>query len=171
MIDSLCMNYMNLPPTSSVFIPADAPHAYLKGDIIECMARSNNVLNTGFCPRADRDNVDIFAQTLTFNPHSPEECILKAKPFDRGGKNSTLYAPPFSEFNMFRTALSMGESEKIAALSGPTMFVTTKGSGKLRAGGKEFPLSEGYVFFVGQSQAMEFVGETEGLEVYAAFVE
>lgn len=165
------MNYLNLPPTSSVYIPADAPHAYLKGDIIECMARSNNVLNTGFCPRADRDSVDIFTQTLTFNPHTPEDCILPAKPFDRAGKNTTLYAPPLSEFSMLRTALSMGESEKIGALGGPTMFVVTKGTGKLRAAGKESPLSEGYVFFVAQGQAMEFVGETDGLEVYSAFVE
>lgn len=43
----ITMNYLVLQPGESIYIPADGIHAYLAGDIIECMARSNNVLNTG----------------------------------------------------------------------------------------------------------------------------
>ena len=50
------MNYLVLDKGDSIYIPADGIHAYLSGDIIECMARSNNVLNTGFCPTADRNS-------------------------------------------------------------------------------------------------------------------
>lgn len=43
----ITMNYLTLDTGDSIYIPADGIHAYLSGDIIECMARSNNVLNTG----------------------------------------------------------------------------------------------------------------------------
>ncbi|KAK3215384.1 hypothetical protein GRF29_19g3097220 [Pseudopithomyces chartarum] len=79
----ITMNYLQLKKGDSIYIPADGIHAYLSGDIIECMARSNNVLNTGFCPRADRDSVDLFTSCLTFTPHSGEECMLRDRPFDR----------------------------------------------------------------------------------------
>lgn len=167
---SLTMNYMNVPPTTSIYIPADAPHAYLKGDIIECMARSNNVLNTGFCPRADRDSVDVFTETLTFTPHSPDECILPARPFDRASDKTTLYAPPLSEFSMLRTKLGKGEKETIGKLGGPSMFICTSGSGTLKAAGKEAKVSEGYIFFVAHDEEMVFESD-QGLETYLAFVE
>jgi mannose-6-phosphate isomerase len=41
------MNFLTLNPGEAIYIPADGIHAYLSGDIIECMARSNNVLNSG----------------------------------------------------------------------------------------------------------------------------
>ena len=166
------MNYLDLPPHSSIYIPADAPHAYLKGDIIECMARSDNVLNTGFCPRPDRDSIDIFAEGLTFEPHSAEEAMLHPRPFDRASGNgkTQIYAPPLSEFSVLRTALGAGEKETIAKLGGPSQFICTSGSGTLKAAGREFKLSEGYIFFVGQGQEMQFVSDS-GLDIYTAFVE
>ena len=38
----ICMNYMKLQPGQGLYIPADGIHAYLSGDIIECMARSKS---------------------------------------------------------------------------------------------------------------------------------
>lgn len=43
----ITMNYLVLEPGECISIPADGIHAYLSGDIIECMARSNNVSDTG----------------------------------------------------------------------------------------------------------------------------
>jgi len=108
----LCMNFMVLSPGEAIYIPADGIHAYLSGDIVECMARSNNVLNTGFCPRADRDSVELFANTMTFKPHNPKEALLPAKPSDKGKHGKTVaFAPPMSEFSMFVTYLDEGETE------------------------------------------------------------
>ena len=64
----ITMNYLVLQPGEGLYIPADGIHAYLAGDIVECMARSNNVLSTGFCPKAERDSVDLFWSSLTFAP-------------------------------------------------------------------------------------------------------
>jgi len=73
------MNYLKLNAGESISIPADGIHAYLSGDIVECMGRSNNVLNMGFCPKAQRDNVDTFVDVLTFQPHNPEIAYLMRK--------------------------------------------------------------------------------------------
>jgi mannose-6-phosphate isomerase len=59
---------------------------------VECMARSNNVLNTGFCPRADRDSIELFTSALTFSPHSSEDAILIATNSDKELKGAQRYS-------------------------------------------------------------------------------
>ena len=71
------MNYLPLQKGDAIYVPADGIHAYLSGDIVECMARSDNVLNTGFCPRADRDSIDLFTAALMFSLKSAGDAILK----------------------------------------------------------------------------------------------
>lgn len=167
----ITMNYLKLKKGDSIYIPADGIHAYLSGDIIECMARSNNVLNTGFCPRADRNSIDMFTSCLTFTPHSPEECMLKPKTFDRSRSGKTqIYAPPLSEFNVLSTELKEGEQETIGAINGPSIFIVTSGEGSFRADGKEHDLKEGYIFFIGHGVDVEYKA-AKGLQVYTAYVE
>ena len=165
------MNYMKLKAGDSIYIPADGIHAYLSGDIIECMARSNNVLNTGFCPRADRDSIDMFCSVLTFSPHDPKEAILKPQKFDRSKNGKTkLYAPPLNEFSMLSTEVRAGDKETLGQLGGPSIFIVTKGNGTLKADGKEHKLEKGYIFFVAQGVEQEFVAEHD-LQIFTAFVE
>ncbi|KAF1989063.1 mannose-6-phosphate isomeras-like protein [Aulographum hederae CBS 113979] len=165
------MNYMQLKPGDSLYIPADSMHAYLSGDIIECMARSNNVLNTGFCPRAERNAVEMFTSCLTFTPHDALESLLPPESFSKSKKGKTkVYAPPMSEFDMAFLQLGKDEEESWEAIGGPSIFVCTKGSGMLKAQGKEFDVKEGYVFFVGHGVQMDWSSEGE-LEVFNAFVE
>ena len=166
----LTMNYLRLKPGQCIYIPADGIHAYLAGDIIECMARSNNVLNSGFCPQADRD-VELFMSCLTFTPHKAEECIVESQAFDRSKEGKTkIYAPPLSEFNMLATQLGEGEHEMIGKIDGPSVMIVTKGSGKMKAEGKEFELGEGSIFFIGHNEEVEFEAKS-GLQMFTAFVE
>ncbi|EXJ54930.1 mannose-6-phosphate isomerase [Cladophialophora psammophila CBS 110553] len=97
----VCMNFLVLEAGSAIYIPANGIHAYLSGDIVECMARSNNVINTGFCPRADRDSVDLFANSLTFQQHDRSEPILHRQTSGKSQNGKTdKFKPPMSEFNM-----------------------------------------------------------------------
>ena len=135
------------------------------------MARSDNVLNTGFCPRADRDSVDLFTAALTYSPRNAEEARLKPKSSDKGLKGHTdVLAPPMSEFDMLVTNLKAGETEKIKALQGPSIMVVTGGDGIMRAEGKEHEVKEGFVFFIGYNTEIEFVAAS-GLETHIAFAE
>lgn len=135
------------------------------------MARSDNVLNTGFCPRADRDSIELFTAALTFSPKSPSEAILKPKPSSKGSQNHTqILAPPLSEFNMLVTSLKKGEKEVIEGLKGPAIMIVTAGKGTVKGDGGEHEVKEGYVFFVGYDTQLELITE-EGLETHIAFAE
>jgi mannose-6-phosphate isomerase len=55
---------MQLKPGEAIFLAANEPHAYLYGDIVECMACSNNVVRAGLTPKL-RD-VDTLVEMLTY---------------------------------------------------------------------------------------------------------
>ncbi|KAI1260356.1 RmlC-like cupin domain-containing protein [Xylariaceae sp. FL1019] len=166
----LFMNYFVFEAGDAIYIPADGIHAYLSGDIVECMARSNNVLNVGFCPSADRNNVDMFANTLTFKSHSEKDVVLPSEKAQRGKKGKTvIYRPPMSEFNMLKTDLAAGESEELASGEGPGVMIVTKGKGSMKADGKEFGLKAGYIFFVGPGAEVSCKSD-EALQVHMAVI-
>ncbi|KAH0079405.1 mannose-6-phosphate isomerase, partial [Aureobasidium melanogenum] len=165
------MNFLVLQPGEGIYIPADGIHAYLAGDIIECMARSNNVLNTGFCPQAERNSADLFTSTLTFKPHDPEACMLRGESYSRSKNGKTqVYKPPMSEFNMLVSRLSKGEKETLGAVNGPSILLVTEGKGKLTANGKSYDASEGNVFFIAQGTELD-VDAADGLFLHTAYCE
>ncbi|KAJ5090636.1 hypothetical protein N7532_009320 [Penicillium argentinense] len=172
LVAALLMNYLTLGPGDSVFVPADSIHAYLEGDIVECMARSDNVINTGFCPAADRDSVELFGRALSFVPHDAQGALLPRKKSEKGMNGKTdVYAPPISEFAVLCTSLGAGEKETHKAILGPSLMVVTKGCGVMQVPGDQtVQLKEGFVFFVGQGVALDFQTE-KGLAVYRAYAE
>ncbi|CAG7930300.1 unnamed protein product [Penicillium olsonii] len=172
LVAALLMNYLTLGPGDSVFVPADSIHAYLEGDIVECMARSDNVINTGFCPAADRDSVELFGEALSFTPHKADDALLPRRKSDKGMKGKTdVYAPPISEFAVLCTTLGAGETETHKAILGPSLMVITKGSGQMKIPGNQtIELSEGWVFFVGQGVALDFATD-KGIAIYRAYAE
>ncbi|KXX80188.1 Mannose-6-phosphate isomerase [Madurella mycetomatis] len=165
-----CMNFMTLEPGEALFIPADGIHAYLSGDIVECMARSNNVLNSGFCPPGDRNNIDMFTNTLTFKAHSVEDVLLRDGKTAKSKTGKTrVYAPPMSEFDMLKADLKPGEKEEVEESDGPGVIIVTRGAGKMEADGKVFELGEGAIYFVAPGVRVKW--ETEkGMEVHMAVV-
>ncbi|KAK1984731.1 mannose-6-phosphate isomerase [Colletotrichum cereale] len=144
------MNFLTLDAGDALYIPADGIHAYLSGDIVECMARSNNVLNTGFCPPGDRANVDLFTNTLTFKAHSEADVLLPAEPSPRGARGRTVvYPPPLSEFDMLKTDLDADHAtEVIRPGEGPAVAIVTDGEGVLEADGNTFDVKAGYIWFI-----------------------
>lgn len=171
LIALLLMNFLVLSAGDAIFVPTDGIHAYLSGDIVECMARSNNVINTGFCPRADRDSVELFTRSLTFSPHSADEALLPAKSSKRGRHGRTKeYVPPMSEFNMLVTQLDEKQQEIVDAVQGPSIMIVTSGSGLMKVEGKTHDLKEGYVFFVGQGVSVELESK-KGMVTYRAYAE
>ncbi|KAJ5758822.1 hypothetical protein N7520_005978 [Penicillium odoratum] len=172
LVAAILMNYMTLGPGDSVFVPADSIHAYLEGDIVECMARSDNVINTGFCPATKRDSVDLFGQALTFVPHNSTDALLPRQKSDKGMNGKTdVYAPPISEFSMLCTCLCGGEKETHKAILGPSLMIVTKGCGSMKIPGDQtIEMKEGYVYFVGQGVALDFSTE-KGIAFYRAYAE
>ncbi|XXH01026.1 hypothetical protein Hte_007377 [Hypoxylon texense] len=166
----LCMNFLVFEAGDAVWIPADGIHAYLAGDIVECMARSNNVLNTGFCPPGDRNSADTFADTLTFKAHSRDDVYLPSQKSDKSKNGKTVvYRPPISEFDMLKTDLGAGESEELTASDGPGVMIVTSGSGSMHADGKDFELKEGFIFFIAPGVSVKWESRN-GLQIHMAVV-
>ena len=47
----LFLNYLLIAPGESFFMAANEPHAYVAGEILECMACSDNVVRAGLTPK------------------------------------------------------------------------------------------------------------------------
>jgi mannose-6-phosphate isomerase len=138
---------------------------------VECMARSDNVINSGFCPRADRDSPELFTKALTFSPASPREAILLPKSSDKSvNGNTRLLAPPMSEFSMLITSLGPKDKETIKAIEGPSVALVTGGSGTLKGGDEVKEVKEGYVFFIGAGTELSLTSD-KGLELHIAYCE
>jgi mannose-6-phosphate isomerase len=169
----ICMNFMTLTRGESIHIPADDVHAYLHGECVECMATSDNVVNTGFAPPEDRDP-DLFCESANWISKSPGDWVIRPDRSTKGKlKHTRVYAPPhLSEFNMLMTRLRNGAAEDLAGINGPTIMFVTNGQGMLKSKDQSLVLKEGYVFFVEPNTPFEVKAE-EGtdMELHMAYCE
>ncbi|KAK5116970.1 Mannose-6-phosphate isomerase [Meristemomyces frigidus] len=169
------LNYVQLSPGEAMFLKADDIHAYLSGDIIECMAASDNVVRAGFTPKFK--DVKNLTSMLTYNyaPISEQKmsptdyhfCKLNTEAY-KSSSAATLYDPPIEEFSVVRAALnSSGSKVTFEAINGPSIVICTQGSGKIIVGPKTEDLAAGFVYFVGATA--ELVIESSGSEELVAF--
>ena len=98
------LNCFSAPPFSSLYLPANEPHAYLSGDIVECMACSDNVVRAGLTPKF-RD-VDNLVSMLTYEARTV--AYTREQP---RGENVVEYVPPIPEFT-----LSVGRAKQAATV-------------------------------------------------------
>ena len=86
------MCYRVLQPGQAVFLGANEPHAYLKGDCVEIMAESDNVIRAGLTPKL-RD-VHTLIDMLTYStPSAPfhPASVLEGHKY---GQHSVRFFPP-----------------------------------------------------------------------------
>ncbi|KAK0618851.1 mannose-6-phosphate isomerase [Immersiella caudata] len=162
------LNFVTLEPGEALFLRADDIHAYVSGDIIECMASSDNVVRAGFTPKFK--DVDTLVSMLTYNYAPIDE--QKMDPADypyvtlnraaySSGSSALLYDPPIEEFSVVRAVLrGDGAKATFDPLDGPSIMICTAGKGKISVGPTVQEIKEGYVYFVGATA--ECVLESEG---------
>ncbi|KAI0250502.1 mannose-6-phosphate isomerase [Lactifluus subvellereus] len=164
------LNYVNLSPGEAIFLGAGEPHAYISGDIIECMANSDNVIRAGLTPKL-RDIPNLIG-TLTYTAAPASRHVVKPLPFS-ATSSSTLYDPPISEFSVVSMALTPGQTETHRPIAGPSIAIVTRGNGKLRWGNDSLDVAQGEVIFIGADTAIDLfaTSDEKRLEIYRAFVE
>ncbi|EME87974.1 uncharacterized protein MYCFIDRAFT_48216 [Pseudocercospora fijiensis CIRAD86] len=172
---SFFLNYVKLEVGEAMFLKADDIHAYLSGDIIECMASSDNVVRAGFTPKFK--DVDTLTTMLTYSYAPISE--QKMSPVDyayvklnttaySSNSSSTLYDPPIEEFSVVKTDINAERGKAtFEAVGGPSIVICTKGVGKISVGPKTEEIKEGYVYFVGATA--ELVLESTGSEPLVTF--
>lgn len=179
------LNFIKLEPGEAMFLKADDIHAYVSGDIIECMASSDNVVRAGFTPKFK--DVDTLTQMLTYSYAPIEEQKLRPVDYPYTTLNATayssasesmLYDPPIEEFSVVKTDLKRtGAKATFDPVVGPSILICTKGKGTITVGHKTEEVQEGFVFFVGADAECIIVnsgsgeGEDDVFTTYKAFCE
>ncbi|KAK6199886.1 hypothetical protein LQW54_009796 [Pestalotiopsis sp. IQ-011] len=164
------LNYVQMQPGEAMFLKADDIHAYVSGDIIECMAASDNVVRAGFTPKFK--DVQTLIDLLTYDYAPIEEQKMEPKDYPyavlnraaySSGSEATLYDPPIDEFSVVRTVLkSSGSKATFDPIEGPSIVICTNGKGKISVGPTVKEIKEGWVYFVGATA--ELVLESESGE-------
>ncbi|KAK4216912.1 mannose-6-phosphate isomerase [Rhypophila decipiens] len=171
------LNFVTLQPGEALFLQADDIHAYVSGDIIECMASSDNVVRAGFTPKFK--DVDTLVNMLTYNYAPIEEQKMEPREYPyatlnraaySSGSEALLYDPPIDEFSVVRTVLK-GDEAKVTfdPLDGPSIIICTGGKGKISVGPTVKEIKEGYVYFVGATAECVLQSEGEKEDEFVTF--
>ncbi len=76
------LNLSTVPPRSTIFTATGIPHAYLDGDLVECMANSDNVVRGGLTEK--HREVEALLQILDYTPKRMTLITAEAKgPLER----------------------------------------------------------------------------------------
>ncbi len=105
----LLLNLVHLRPGQALFLPAGELHSYLRGNGIELMASSNNVLRGGLTPK----HIDVEELLSVVRFHAAPPAILeptREATGSRHGAGAPLhYRVPVTEFALERFDLHAGE--------------------------------------------------------------
>jgi mannose-6-phosphate isomerase len=121
----IIFNYLKLNKGDAFFIGANEPHAYIQGEILECMACSDNVVRAGLTPKLK--DVETLVKMLTYKSTSPK--ITQGEKID---PNCRLYVPPVEDFAIELIEIPAGSSYLIPDVGSPSVLLTLEGSGKLQ---------------------------------------
>lgn len=168
----LLLNHCSLKSGEAIFLRAKDPHAYISGDIIECMAASDNVVRAGFTPKFK--DVKNLVEMLTYSYNSVEEQKMKPQTFEKssGAGKSILYNPPIDEFAVVETTFPTGIGTRhFEGLDGPSIVIVTRGNGFVQSGDVKLKAEPGFVFFIAPETEVEFIATNTDFTTYRAFVE
>lgn len=162
----LMLNYVTLKKGEAMFLRAKDPHAYISGDIIECMAASDNVVRAGFTPKFK--DVPTLVNMLTYDSAPVEEQKMKPTAFKQiSGGEAKCFDPPIDEFAVVQVTSEVGKTTQSEALTAATVFIVTEGSGVIKADNDEFSYERGYVFFAGAGTPFEIEAKEKTVSYHA----
>ena len=172
------LNYVKLEVGEAMFLKADDIHAYLSGDIIECMASSDNVVRAGFTPKFQDIPTLTTMLTYSYAPISEQKMnLVKYQKVEINGdkaseSTSYLYDPPIEEFSVVKTSLAAeGTVATFEPIEGPSIVICTHGAGTISVGPKSEDVKEGYVFFVGATAKLVLKSKSADFTTFRAFCE
>ncbi|EXJ54172.1 phosphomannose isomerase type I [Cladophialophora yegresii CBS 114405] len=173
------LNLVKLQPGQAMYLKADDIHAYVSGDIIECMASSDNVIRAGFTPKFQ--DVNTLTDILTYDHNPPEQQLLQPVDYPyvtlndkaySSNSESLLYDPPIEEFSVVRTVLKKeGAKATFEGLAGPSIIICTSGEGTISVGPKKEDFKEGWVYFVGATAELVVESSAQEMVTFRAFCE
>jgi len=161
LITILFLNYVVLKPGEALFTRAGIPHAYLSGNIIECMANSDNVIRAGLTPKfVDVNNL---LNVLRYDTGS----LDLVKPVKSG--NVKEYISDAEEFKVVKIDVNGGNFVNIGPAYQPSIFILLEGDAVLRWGKNNMKLKRGESIFISADLGPCFL-ESNSVSGYLATV-
>jgi len=122
-------NLIFLAPGEGIFLGPNEPHAYLQGDCVECMARSDNVVRAGLTPK--EIDSETLIEMLTYKMEQPHihrgDQIYKTDPCA-----ISSYVVPVDDFYLTKCTLLQQTCIRREPLSGPRILLFLSGKGSLQ---------------------------------------
>lgn len=171
----LMLNHVFLKPGEGIFLKAKDPHAYINGDIIECMAASDNVVRAGFTPKFK--DVKNLVEMLTYSYGSVEDQKMVTQNFSKasGDGQCRLFNPPIEEFNVLEVTFPRGPGKTtFKEFEGPSIMIVTEGHGKLKSltdSNIEFDCLPGFVYYIAPNVELELIADEKEFTTYRAYCE
>ncbi|GAB1294270.1 Mannose-6-phosphate isomerase [Apodemus speciosus] len=148
------LNLLTLKPGEAMFLEANVPHAYLKGDCVECMACSDNTVRAGLTPKFI--DVPTLCEMLNYTP-TPSEDRLFAPAQSQDDPYLSIYDPPVPDFTVMKMEVPGSVTEyKVSALDSASILLMVQGAvaaitPTVQA---EIPLQRGGVLFIGANESV-----------------
>lgn len=153
-------NIVNLKKGEGIYQGAGLPHAYLRGQNIELMAASDNVIRGGLTPKF----VDIPALLNTIEYREVVPKIILAY---QGEEALYLYpTPEAKDFAMQRLSFNPFDEEAFITTSASILLVMA-GSLYIDLGEDSIHLSQGEAVFISADTQVDTIGESDGYAVIA----
>jgi len=158
----LMLNHLQLKKGEAFFIGANEPHAYIAGDLVECMACSDNVVRAGLTPKLK--DVETLVSMLTY--HSAKPIITRGEKIDRC---VTLYAPPVTDFAVEFIDVPAGDTYEMKDVQSPAVLLTLNGSAGITQGDiLSLKASLGSAYFLSANTRATIAAGANGVRIVRA---
>lgn len=165
-LSSCFLNYVRLKEGEGIALAANEPHAYLSGNIVECMATSDNVIRAGLTPKFK--DTTILCKSLTYDQGTPQ--IISGESFNDSMK---LYKADFDEFEVWKLSLAKKSLHKSYCCDGPSIMLVQKGDCSLSFISEgttiELNLQRGDVYFIPSKKSID-IEANEDVVIWSASV-
>ena len=121
----LIFNLVKLNQGEGLFIAANEPHAYVSGEILECMACSDNVVRAGLTPKLK--DVHTLVNMLTYKTTMP-----KIETGHRIDDCTVRYQPPVDDFMVDMHFVPAGQTYEIQAVDSASVLLVLEGEASLK---------------------------------------
>ncbi|KAM5292087.1 mannose-6-phosphate isomerase isoform 1-T1 [Ctenodactylus gundi] len=148
------LNLLTLKPGEAMFLEANVPHAYLKGDCVECMACSDNTVRAGLTPKFI--DVSTLCEMLNYTP-SPSQDRLFPSSQSQEDPYLSIYDPPVPDFTIMKMEVPGSVAEyKVKALDSASILLMVQGTvaASTPTAQGPIPLQRGGVLFIGANESV-----------------
>jgi mannose-6-phosphate isomerase len=151
---ALAMNALTLKPGEALFTPSGTVHCYIRGDGVEIMANSDNVVRAGLTHK--QVNADLLRELAVLAPAAP------VVPHAEVNGATVTFTPGADEFQL---AVLRGGS--VTADAGPRIVLSIAGRARLSVADDSTDLEHGDAVFVAAHEGPVTI-DAEGVVVIAS---